>query len=78
MRLSCRRDINLIKTKVVEYLKLYPRDGELLKYYADAEFLLGNLVDSVKLYRKAKGIINNGIEKTLLKHRLEEIEHAAG
>lgn len=73
-----KKEANLIKAKVVEYLRLYPRDGELLKYYADAEFLLGNLADSVTIYRKAKGIINNGIEKTLLKHRLEEIGHATG
>lgn len=67
-----------IKNKAVKYLQLYPKDGELLKYYADSVYLMGNITESKKVYSKAFGIINNGIEKTLIKHRLEEIDYAAG
>ena len=68
---SERRSKKLIRSKLEEYLKLYPRDGELLKYYADIEVSAGNRFTAEKLYKKAYGTVKNGLVKSQIISELE-------
>ena len=52
-----------VKMKLIRALEKYPRDGELLKYYADIIYAEGNTDKAIRLYNKALSTLTNGIVK---------------
>lgn len=69
-------DIDLIRGKIINTLRLYPEDGEMIKYLGDTYKMQGDLEMTAKLYRRALGTITNGLLMTEMKKYLENLDNA--
>ena len=71
--LSDESDLNAQKDRIRFYLGSFPRDGELLAYYADALFAEGKTEDAVFMYKKALSTLRNGLVIKHIRNRLNEL-----
>ena len=69
--LSDGGDMNVQKDHIRFYLERFPKDGELLAYYADVLFAEGKNEEAAFMYKKALATLRNGL---VIKHVIKRLE----
>lgn len=67
-------DLEEMLPRLKRYLRYYPNDGELLKYYGDYLIKTNETEDAIRYYKKAYSTVANGFVQTEIKHILQEYD----